>query len=85
MSVPPAWPLPSRGTNGSAAAQPVEPGDWLARLRSTHPDWAFVYDPFAPRWVAVRGRHEVLDARTAFELADALACSGRSHARGVRP
>lgn len=84
MDSRPAGPPPHHPA-GLPAVQAVDPNVWLSRLRADHPDWAFVYDPFAPRWVAVRGRHEVLDASTAFELADALATTVQSNPRGFRP
>lgn len=76
---------PTSGT--SAELRPEEaqfdPTGWLRRLRTDFPEWAILHDPFAPRWVAVRGRHDVLDARTAFQLADALACLQHGPARGL--
>ncbi|MCW2887277.1 MAG: hypothetical protein QOE54_5129 [Streptosporangiaceae bacterium] len=79
MDAPPSRPPARPPAVEEQAEQRVDPTVWLARLRSSHPDWAFVYDPFALRWIAVRGRHEALDARTAFELADALTEIGRDH------
>ncbi|MFC0037286.1 hypothetical protein [Actinomadura rayongensis] len=45
-----------------------DPGDWLARLRRDFPHWAFMYDPLASVWVAVRGRARIEVARNPEQL-----------------
>jgi hypothetical protein len=51
----------------------------LHALRERFPDWAFLYNPFAYRWFALRGRETTLTADTAEELAAHVECfrSGR--------
>lgn len=52
---PPVWPPARPSPVGETAVErPVDPAMWLGRLRAAHPDWGFVYDPFASRWVALR-------------------------------
>ncbi|WP_157570583.1 hypothetical protein [Microtetraspora malaysiensis] len=41
----------------------------LHTLRERYPTWAFLYDPFALRWFALRGRSITVVADTAEELA----------------
>ncbi|MCW2890383.1 MAG: hypothetical protein JWL58_7245 [Streptosporangiaceae bacterium] len=41
-----------------------DPQPGLQLLRATFPHWAFLYDPFAFRWVAVLGKHLTLSAGT---------------------
>src|SRR5262245_47820808 len=79
------WPPTQPPDVQTPAEQAVDPAVWLGQLRTAHPDWGFVYDPFASRWVAMRGRYEVLAARTAFGLADALAAQHRFRTEGDRP
>lgn len=45
---------------------------WLARLRRDFPDWAFLFDPWARVWMAVRGRYRIEIAATANALHDSL-------------
>ncbi|GAA0372652.1 hypothetical protein GCM10010151_73260 [Actinoallomurus spadix] len=63
-------PGPRRGDLGG-----TDPALWLARLRREFPRWGILHDPFAPAWIAVRGRAQMEVTRTAFELRDRL----RSH------
>jgi hypothetical protein len=51
------------------AADPVL---WLARLRRDFPDWAFLFDPWAGVWLAVRGRYQTEIAVTAGALHESL-------------
>jgi hypothetical protein len=42
----------------------------LQAIRERFPTWAFLYNPFADQWIALRGRGTTLAAFTAEELAD---------------
>jgi hypothetical protein len=57
-----------RGSYGSTA----DPVLWLARLRRDFPDWAFLFDPWACLWMAVRGRYRIEIAVTANALHESL-------------
>jgi hypothetical protein len=57
-----------RGSRGPA----VDPVLWLARLRRDFPDWAFLFDPWARVWMAVRGRYRIEIAVTADALHESL-------------
>lgn len=59
---------PLRGSPGPVA----DPVLWLARLRRDFPDWAFLFDPWASTWMAVRGRYRIEIAATANALHDSL-------------
>ncbi|MEV5708558.1 hypothetical protein [Actinoallomurus sp. NPDC052274] len=58
--------FPGEGPGGT------DPALWLARLRREVPHWGILHDPFAPAWIAVRGRAHLEVTRTAFELRDRL-------------
>jgi hypothetical protein len=45
----------------------------LHALRQSFPSWAFLHDPFAHQWIALRGRRTILTAATPKELADRVA------------
>jgi hypothetical protein len=59
---------PLHGSHGPAA----DPVLWLARLRRDFPDWAFLFDPWASVWMAVRGRYRIEIATTANALHESL-------------
>ena len=50
----------------------TDPVLWLARLRRDFPDWAFLFDPWASVWMAVRGRYQIEIAVTANALHESL-------------
>lgn len=52
--------------------QATDPVWWLARLRRDFPDWAFLFDPWACVWLAVRGRYQIEIAVTANALHESL-------------
>ena len=56
----------------------TDPQPGLQFLRAAFPHWAFLYDPFAFRWVAVLGKHLTLSAGTPEELAERLGHHRRS-------
>jgi hypothetical protein len=51
----------------------------LKLLRATFPDWGFLYDPFAFRWIAVRGQRATITADTPEDLAT---CVGHHEVHG---
>lgn len=66
----------------NALHRAVGPPPALQQLRVTFPQWAFLYNPFARRWVAVRARHPTITTHTPEELARHV---GRYEPRQGRP
>lgn len=56
----------------------------LRELRTRFPRWAFLYDPFAHQWVALRGRKTLFTADTPQQLA-ARVTHTQNHPRPPRP
>jgi hypothetical protein len=56
-----------------------DPAPGLKRLRATFPDWGFLYDPFAFRWIAVHGQRTIITADTPEDLAT---CVGHHEVHG---
>lgn len=57
----------------------AHPNSSLRTLRAQFPTWAFLFDPFAHRWVALHGRKTTLTADTAAELASRVMHFKRAH------
>jgi hypothetical protein len=56
----------------------------LQALRSRFPRWAFLYDPFAHQWIALRGRKVLFTAPTPQQLANRVTHT-QNQRRSPRP
>jgi hypothetical protein len=57
----------------------------LQALRQRFPRWAFLYDPFACQWIALRGRKTTLTAATPQQLADRVTYAQSRRIRRPQP